>query len=119
MSRFGDQLVERVENASIGRFGWCRLPKNVVGWEIGKQIVRSAGSVGANLEEGKGATSRRDFAHRMSISLRESPETLYWIRRIERNKLLPAKRLTDLTKEWNELVAIMTSVLKKLHVPES
>ena len=118
MSRFGDQLVERVENALDRTIRMVPgIPKNVVGWEIGKQIVRSAGSVGANLEEGKGATSRRDFAHRMSISLRESRETLYWIRRIERNKLLPAKRLTDLTKEWNELVAIMTSVLKKLRGP--
>ncbi len=115
MGRFGDELLERVERAVDRTFQMVlSLPNNVLAWEIGRQIVRSAGSSGANLEEAKGCLSRKDFAHRFSVSLRETRETLYWLRRIEKNRLIPARRLGQLQAEWNELVSIMTSVLKKL-----
>jgi four helix bundle protein len=115
MGRFGDELVERVEKAVDRTIQMVlALPNNVAAWEIGRQVIRSAGSAGANLEEGKGSISRKDFVHKFSLSLRESRETLYWIRRIDRNKLLPTKRLIDLRREWDEIVAIMTTILKKL-----
>ena len=90
------------------------LPRNVAGQEIGKQVIRSAGSVGTNLEESKATLTRKEYTQKVSISLREARETLYWIRRIECNDLLPCKRLADLKKEWDELVAIMTTMQKKL-----
>lgn len=61
--------------------------------------------------------SRKDFAHRFSVSLRETRETLYWLRRIERNRLIGVGRLEGLQAEWNELVSIMTTSLKKLRAP--
>ncbi|MHC4675093.1 MAG: four helix bundle protein, partial [Planctomycetota bacterium] len=90
------------------------LPNNAAGWEISRQIIRSSGSVGANLEESQAASSRKDFANRLGISFREGRETQYWIRRIENNKLFPAKRLKDLKKEWSEIVAMITTIKKKL-----
>jgi four helix bundle protein len=94
------------------------LPRNIAGQEIGRQVIRSSGSVGANLEEARAAVSREDYTYKVSVSLRESRETLYWIRRIEKNKLLPARRLAELMGEWNELVAIMTTTQKKLRSPK-
>ena len=49
-----------------------RLPRTVAGIEVGRQVVRSATSVGANVEEADAAESRRDFVHKMSIAHNES-----------------------------------------------
>lgn len=117
MTRFGVDLIERVELAVDRTIQMAlALPHNVAGWEIGRQIVRSSGSVGANLEEAQATLTGKDFVHKVSLSLREARETLYWARRIERNGLLPANRLVDLMNEWDELVAMMTSMQKKLRV---
>jgi four helix bundle protein len=115
MGQFGNDLMERVERAADRTIQMSlALPNNAAGWEIGRQIVRSAGSVGANIEEAQAVLSRKDFTYRMSVALREARETLYWMRRIERNQLLPASRLADLRSEWNELVSVLTASQKKL-----
>ena len=110
-----DDLLERVEQAADRTIQMAlALPPNVAGREIGRQVVRSAGSVGANLEESRATLTRKYYTHKVSLSLREARETLYWIRRIERNSLLPGKRLGDLTTDWHEIVAILTTTQKKL-----
>ncbi len=104
--------VERAVDRTIQMV--LALPRNVAGQEIGRQLVRSAGSVGANLEEAQACLTRKDYLYKVSLSLREARETLYWIRRIERNRLLPEERLTSLADEWDEIVAILTATQKKL-----
>ncbi|MFH0983195.1 MAG: four helix bundle protein [Planctomycetota bacterium] len=88
------------------------LTQNGVCWEIARQLTRSSGSVGANIEEAQGTTSRNDFAYRMSVALREARETLFWLRRISNNGLLPSERLTDLIAESDEIVAVLTAIVK-------
>ncbi len=108
-------LLERVEFAVDRTIQMAlALPRNVAGQEIGRQVVRSAGSVGANLEESKACLSRKEYVFKVSIALREARETLYWIRRIERNELLSVDRLASLRDEWNEIVAMLTSTQKRL-----
>lgn len=108
-------LLERVEIAVDRTMQMAlALPRNVLGQVIGRQIARSSGSVGANLEEAQAVLTRRDYVHKVSLSLREARETLYWMRRIERNELLSPRRLGKLREEWDELVAILTSTQKKL-----
>lgn len=115
MGRFGEDLLEHVERAVDRTIQMAlAMPNNPAGWEIGRQVIRSSGGVGANLEEAQASLTRKDFTHKVSLCLREARETAYWMRRIERNKLLPAKRLADLANEWNELVSILTAVLKRL-----
>jgi four helix bundle protein len=70
--------------------------------------------MGANLEETQASLTRREFTHKVSLAPREAREKGYWMRRVERNKLSPAKRLSQLSGEWNELVSILTAVLRKL-----
>ena len=115
MGQFGDDLIDRVERAADRMIQMVlALPSNPVGWEIGRQVVRSAGSVGANLEEAQAVLTRKDFTYKISVALREARETLYWMRRIERNELLPAGRLADLRSEWDEIVSVLTASQKKL-----
>lgn len=59
------------------------LKKDDVGRVIGKQLLRSGTSIGANVEEAQSAESRKDFVHKMSIALKESRETHY--QRMQRN----------------------------------
>jgi four helix bundle protein len=115
VGRFALELQERVEKAADRTVPMAlALPNNVAGWVIGRQIIRSSCSVGANLEESMAVLTRKDYTNKVSISLRETRETLYWMRRIESNRLLPAKRLMPLKAEWDELVAILTAAQKKL-----
>ena len=115
MGYVGEDLQERIEAAIDRTIQMAMaLPRNVAGQEIGRQIIRSAGSVGANLEEARATLTRADYTHKVSLSLREARETLYWTRRIVSNDLLAAKRLTPLQAEWDELVAILTTTQKKL-----
>lgn len=115
MAFVATDLFERVESAADRTIKMVlALPRNVAAQEIGRQIIRSACSVGANLEEARAVLTRKDYTHKVSLGLREARETLYWMRRIGRNALLPEKRLQPLSIEWNELVSILTAMQKKL-----
>ena len=89
------------------------LPNNGVAWELQRQLVRSSGSVGANLAERKGVLTKPEFNHKVSISLREAHETLYWLKRIANAKLLQRQRLDGLLGELNEVISILTTMLKR------
>ncbi len=88
------------------------LQNNGVCWEIAKQLTRSGGSVGANIEEAQATTTKADFIYRMSVALREARETSFWLKRIRDNDLLKPERLGDLIDESEEIVAILTSIVK-------
>ena len=88
------------------------LPDNGVAWELQRQLARSGASVGANLAERKGVLSKPEFNHKVSISLREAHETVYWLERIANADLIPPQRLEPLMKEADEIVSILTTMLK-------
>ncbi|HEY2325342.1 MAG TPA: four helix bundle protein, partial [Thermoanaerobaculia bacterium] len=75
------------------------------------QLVRAATSIGANLEEARGAHSKADFHSKVRIALKESREAHYWLRLI--GAFSNDKRLVPLITEANELVAILTTIAKK------
>jgi len=85
------------------------LPKNVVNLELGKQVVRSGTSVGANYREATEAESKRDFVHKLRIAKKEVKETTYWIDLIaEANPDLEG-RLSASRKESRELLFILAA----------
>ena len=88
-----------------------RLPRTVAGFEIGKQIVRSATSIGSNVEEADAAESKRDFIHKMSIAHKETRETRYWLR-IIRAALLDDDKVRALIQESDELVRILYTIVE-------
>ena len=78
---------------------------------ISKQLLRSATSVGANLEEGQGAISRADFIHKNHISLKEARESKYWLRLIIATNLHDSEKPKALIKNCEELIYIITKIL--------
>jgi len=85
--------------------------------QIAGQLLRSGTSVGANAEEAKAAYSRRDFACKNSLILREARETWFWLRLIEASKLAPGERIDPLLTEANELISIYTTVVRRSKQP--
>jgi len=81
---------------------------------LGKQLVRSGTSIGANVAEGEGAQSEADFLTKYSIAVKEARETKYWMELITHSEIIPENRLSDIKQECNELVAILTTICKKL-----
>jgi four helix bundle protein len=79
--------------------------------DISRQASSAATSVGANLEEADAAQSRPDFISKCNISLKEAREARYWLRILART--LKTKRLAPLTAESTELIAILTTIVKK------
>ena len=89
-----------------------RIPQFPFG--IARQLLRSGTSIGANLEEAKGASSRRDLLSRFQVSLREARETKYWLRLIIATKLAPSSLVNEPLREVDELVAILTKSVQRL-----
>lgn len=85
------------------------LPKNRIGDVLGRQILRSGTSIGANYREALRASSRKHFISTLEIVLREADETLYWLELIRESQTLKPTRLEAITKECSELVAIFVA----------
>jgi four helix bundle protein len=79
---------------------------------LSKQLIRSGTSVGANVEEAQGGQSRPDFLSEMSIAHKEARETLYLLRLLVASDVMEESKLKALISEANELVAILTSIVK-------
>jgi len=77
------------------------------------QLLRSASSIGANVEEGQASQSRADFISKYSIACKEARETHYWLRLLVASKMMPAARLSSLIDEANQLIAVLTTIVKK------
>src|SRR5258708_7996538 len=80
---------------------------------LANQLLRSASSVGANVEEGQASQSRNDFIAKYSIACKEARETLYWLRLLAAADVAPVGRLSGLLKEAKQLVAILTTIVKR------
>jgi four helix bundle protein len=78
---------------------------------ISRQLLKSATSIGANVEEALAAQSRRDFISKMSIASKEARETRYWLRLINESHLLN-KDLSHSMREVEEINKILTSIVK-------
>jgi four helix bundle protein len=79
---------------------------------IGKQLLRSATSVGANYRAACRAQSHAEFAAKLSIVVEEADETVYWLELLRESGLLKPERLAKILKEANELVAIAVTSRK-------
>jgi four helix bundle protein len=88
------------------------LPDNNIGWVLGKQILKSGTSIGANYREALRASSRKHFISITEIAVREADETLYWLELLADSKVIPSDRLSDLINECDQLVAILTATIK-------
>lgn len=89
---------------------YCRL-RDSREFVISKQLLRSGTSIGANVEEGVSAQSRKDFMSKMAIATKEARETKYWLLLLQQSELTDI----DVSKEImqvDELIRILTSIVK-------
>jgi four helix bundle protein len=78
---------------------------------ISKQILRSATSIGANVEEAIAAQSRKDFIHKMSIASKEARETKYWLRLLDKSNLTTIS-MSNYLIEIEHILNIITKIIK-------
>ena len=90
------------------------LPKTEEGKVIRTQITKSGTSIGANYREANRSRSKADFANRIRICESEASETSYWLEIINDLVWVDSRIIQPILKESNELVAIYTTIGKKL-----
>ena len=79
---------------------------------ISKQILRSGTSIGANIRESVYAQSRKDFISKMSIALKESAETEYWLELLGESEYISNDEFTSIYNDCSEIRKILVSIVK-------
>ena len=88
------------------------LPKNEVCKIIGRQLLRSGTSIGANVEEAQAGYSKNDFTNKMSIAQKEARESKYWLRLLRDSKQIAGQPIEDLINESDVISKILFSIVK-------
>ena len=78
-----------------------------------KQMLRSGTSIGANVSEAQDAESKNDFIHKLTIALKESRETNYWLIILYQSEIISEREFKSLEKDCIEIIKILTSIIKK------
>ena len=89
------------------------LPKTTEAQVMGKQVLRSGTSVGANYREACRARSKAEFVAKLGDCLKELDESSYWFELLEETGTAPSASLEPLKRECNELLAIFTTIAKR------
>ena len=105
--QLSEKLADRIWE-SVSR--WDGFAKNTVG----KQLVRAADSIGANIAEGSGRGSSQDYRRYLRISRGSLYETLHWLRRTYIRKLLTAKQISELRSIISELSPMLNAYLRSV-----
>ena len=107
-------LEERTLEFAKGIIRLCKkLPKDVINLELIAQLVKAAGSVGANYRESNESLSKKDFLYRIRITRKECKESTYWLELIKEANPNFAKEIDCYIQESRELRNIFTSILNK------
>lgn len=89
------------------------LPKTTEAQVLGKQLLRSGTSIGANYREAHRGRSKKEFIAKCGDCLREAEETAYWLELLVTSKIAPPARSQPLRQEADELIAIFVAILKR------
>lgn len=92
---------------------YVALPKTEEARVIGKQVLRSGTSVGANFREGHRARSKAEFIAKVGDCLKELEETSYWLELLAESDIVATSKLAPLQDECHQLLAILTTISKK------
>lgn len=88
------------------------LPRTTTGFELGRQVIRSGTSIGANVEEAQGARTKPEFIHSMNIAKREARETRFWLRVLGACRLLKQEVVGNLIADAERLIRILTAIVR-------
>jgi four helix bundle protein len=88
------------------------LPKTEEAQILGKQFLRSASSTGANYRAACRARSKAEFYAKLSITIEEADESLFWMEILVESKTIPPNRLENLMQEVTEIVKVLSKARK-------
>jgi len=104
------ELENRLVDFAVAIIGLVEaLPGTKAGNHIASQLMRSGTSPAPNNGEARSAESRKDFVHKMKISLKELRETMIWLKIIQRTRMADAGDISAALGECDELVSIFGS----------
>lgn len=109
-------ITDRTKQFAIRIIKACTFLDNgsSVARTLGKQLLRSGTSIGANVRESRSAQSDRDFLSKMESALKEARETQYWLEILIESGMVEPKRFTPLLQEATEILAILVASTRKL-----
>ena len=103
-------LEDRTKRFSLNLIRFLEsLPKNYLGEAMGRQLLRSGTSVGADCREANRAESKADFIHKLAIAEKEASETVYWLELMTEAGIGNRSEVAKLLQEAGELLAIFTA----------
>ena len=79
---------------------------------LSKQLLRSGTSIGANIEEGIAAFSKKEFIYKLQISYKEANESFYWIKLLHRTDYIKDVEFEYLKLNLEEIIRLLTSIIK-------
>lgn len=108
-------IRDRTFNFALRVIALCKqLPRNEVNRVLINQVLRSGTSIGANLEEAQGASTRKEFINSTNIAKKEARETNYWLKLIaESNSKSIKKRMENIITESEDIIKILTTIVKR------
>ena len=109
------EFKERTKNLALRAIRVVdSLPKTISAQVIGKQLLRSATSVGANYRAACRARSRADMIAKLAIVEEEADETAYWLELLVASAIVPENKLRSLIEETEEIVAMTVASIRTL-----
>lgn len=108
-----EELKTRTKNYSLRIIKLVQaLPSNTTGWAIGKQLIRSGTSVGANYRAACRSRSGAEFVAKIGIVIEEADESAFWLELVVDNNLIKKELVEPLLRETNEIISIMVKSSK-------
>jgi four helix bundle protein len=92
------------------------LRESKVERDICLQLLRSGTSIGANVEEAVGGSSKKDFINKLQIAYKEARETNYWLRLLKESNLIESNIAESLISDCEEILRILTAILNSSKV---
>ncbi len=89
------------------------LPNDRINNPLIAQVIRSAGSIGANYREANEALGKKDFVYKLRISRKEAKETQHWLELIEEADPIFTERMKNLFQEVQEIRNILSAIIEK------
>ncbi|MDD5544821.1 MAG: four helix bundle protein [Acidobacteriia bacterium] len=109
------ELEARTKSFALQIIAMVRgLPRTASADVLGRQLLKSATSIGANYREANRAESRNDFLHKISIVEKEAAETHYWLELLLESSASSEAKFRSLMQESTELLKIFTSIRRTL-----
>ena len=88
------------------------LTKTHKEYDLSRQVLRSGTSIGANIEEAIGGTTKKDFKYKLSISYREARETHFWLRLLRDSEYITKSQARSLLQDCDEILKLLGSIIK-------